>query len=116
MTAKATLYGIPNCDTVKKARRWLDEHGVDYTFHDYKKAGIDADRLKSWSKTFGIDKLLNTRGTTWRKLDDADKQDMTEARAITLMQTHHSIIKRPVLIAGKHKLIGFDEGAWQSLL
>lgn len=111
-----TLYGIPNCDSVKKARRWLEENGIDYDFHDYKKAGIDKATLEGWCREFGHDALLNTRGTTWRKLDDAQKQDINEARAIGLMLEHHSIIKRPVLVSGRKKLLGFDEAAWKSLL
>lgn len=111
-----TLFGIANCDTVKKARRWLENQAVDYTFHDYKKAGIDKATLQSWCKTFGYEALLNTRGTTWRKLDETQKQNVNEAKAIAIMLEHPSIIKRPVLVSGKHKLVGFDEAAWKSLL
>ena len=111
-----TLYGISNCDTVRKARRWLDTHGIEYDFHDYKKAGIDKATLKTWCAAFGYETLLNTRGTTWRKLDDAMKRDMNEARAIDIMLAHHSVIKRPVLVAGAKKLVGFDEAAYKCLL
>ncbi len=111
-----TLYGIPNCDTVKKARKWLDNHGIAYNFHDYKKAGIDKQTLESWCDRIGHEALLNTRGTTWRKLDGAQKQDVTPARAITLMVEQPSMIKRPVLVTGNKLLVGFDEPAWKSLL
>lgn len=111
-----TLYGINNCDTVKKARRWLEANGVEYTFHDYKKAGIDRASLQRWCDELGYESLLNTRGTTWRKLDAAAKADMDEARAIDLMLEHNSIIKRPVLVSGDRTLVGFSEDAWKSLL
>jgi len=114
----ATMYGIPNCDTIKKARRWLDDHGIKYDFHDYKKAGIDENTLKQWCSELGHDALLNTRGTTWRKLDDSVKADIDEKKAIAIMMEHTSIIKRPVLDVGKGKklLLGFDETAYKSLL
>ena len=112
-----TLYGIPNCDTVKKARRWLDAQALSHEFHDYKKAGIDAATLRRWSKQLGgYEPLLNTRGTTWRKLDEAARSDIDTVKAIALMQQHPSLIKRPVLEAGKQLLVGFDEAAWQTLL
>lgn len=103
-----TIYGIPNCDTMKKARTWLDEHGVAYDFHDYKKAGIDRERLEAWSKKVGWETLLNRAGTTFRRLPDADKQGLTEKKAIALMQAQPSLIKRPVLDLGRGKLlVGF---------
>ena len=111
-----TLYGIPNCDTMKKARRWLDANGIAYDFHDYKKAGIDRETLKHWCDKVGFETLLNTRGTTWRKLDDTRKQHVNSANAIALMAEHPSMIKRPVLVAGHQLLVGFDEPAWKSLL
>lgn len=111
-----TLYGISNCDTIKKARRWLDTHGVHYTFHDYKKAGIDRATLTRWCRELGYGVLLNTRGTTWRKLDESGKADLDENRAIDLMLAHNSLIKRPVLDTGDRKLVGFDEDAYKSLL
>lgn len=111
-----TLYGIPNCDTVKKARAWLDRHGVAYQFHDYKKAGIDAARLKRWCHELGQEQVLNQRGTTWRKLDESERSDLNEARAIKLMQAHPSVIKRPLLDTGKQLLLGFDEKVYQGLL
>jgi arsenate reductase (glutaredoxin) len=108
-----TLYGIKNCDTVKKARAWLDARGVAYAFHDYKSAGIDAARLRGWAAEFGWDKLLNRAGTTFRKLPDADKQDLTEDKAVALMLARPSIIKRPVLELGDRPLVGFDEAVWE---
>lgn len=111
-----TIFGIPNCDTMKKARQWLDAQGLSYEFHDYRKSGIDAATLQAWSKQVGHDKLLNTRGNTWRRLSDADRADVDATKAIALMQREPSLIKRPVLASGKHLLVGFDEAAWQTLL
>ncbi len=102
-----TMYGIKNCDTVKKARKWLDDHGVAYTFHDYKTAGIDAPRLKGWAKELGWEVLLNRAGTTFRALPDADKQDLSEAKAVKLMLAQPSMIKRPVLDTGTAGVVGF---------
>lgn len=91
------LYGIRNCDTVKKARRWLDEHGVAYRFHDYKIDGVGKQQLMAWSKKLGWEALLNRAGTTFRKLDAADKADLTETRAVALMLAQPSMIKRPLI-------------------
>jgi arsenate reductase len=103
-----TIYGIPNCDTMKKARAWLEGHGVVYEFHDYKKAGIDRERLEAWSKKVGWETLLNRAGTTFRNLPDTDKQGLDEKKAITLMIAQPSLIKRPVLDLGGDKLlVGF---------
>lgn len=110
------LYGIPNCDTVKKARAWLDEKGVAYTFHDYKKEGADADRLKEWTRMESWEKLLNRRGTTFRTLPEADKTEITSAKAIALMHAHPSLIKRPVVETGEKLLVGFDEPEWDRTL
>ena len=101
------IYGIKNCDTMKKARAWLDGHGVAYDFHDYKAEGIDRDRLKSWCKDLGWDTLLNRAGATFRALPDADKTGLTEAKAINLMLARPSMIKRPVLDLGGRLLVGF---------
>ena len=111
-----TLYGIPNCDTVKKARTWLDAKGTAYTFHDYNKAGIDAASLKRWLGVVGKDTLVNTRGTTWRKLSEDERSNLSDARAIALMQAHPSVIKRPVLEGKDILLVGFNAEQWQSLL
>ena len=102
-----TIYGIKNCDTMKKARFWLDEHGVAYAFHDYKAAGIDASLLQGWVGEVGWETLLNRAGTTFRKLPDADKADLTEAKAIALMLGQPAMIKRPVLHSGGKLTIGF---------
>ena len=102
-----TIYGIKACDTMKKARDWLDGHGVVYAFHDYKTAGIDRAHLDAWSKVVGWETLLNRAGTTFRKLSDADKQGIDEAKAIDLMLAQPSMIKRPVLVRGEQLLVGF---------
>jgi arsenate reductase len=102
-----TIYGIKNCDTMKKARAWLDDHGVAYAFHDYKSAGIDAAALQRWAGALGWETLLNRNGTTFRKLDDAAKQDLDESRAIALMREQPSMIKRPVLEMDGRLLVGF---------
>jgi Spx/MgsR family transcriptional regulator len=107
------IYGIPNCDTMKKARRWLEANGVEYDFHDYKKLGVPEDNLKTWVKQAGWETILNKRGTTWRKLDDEVKANIDEASAITVMLTNPSIIKRPILESGKTLLIGFNEADYQ---
>jgi arsenate reductase len=110
-----TIYGIKNCDTMKKARAWLDQHGVAYDFHDYKVAGIARDKLEGWSRKAGWETLLNKAGTTFRKLPDADKDGLTEAKAIKLMLAQPSIIKRPVLELGGGKiLVGFKPEAYAS--
>jgi len=102
-----TIYGIKNCDTMKKARTWLDENGVRYEFHDYKSAGIDKATLKAWSEEVGWEVLLNRAGTTFKKLPDADKNGLTESKAIALMLAQPSMIKRPVLDLGGKRVVGF---------
>ena len=102
-----TLYGIPNCDTVKKARVWLDQHGVAFEFHDYKKAGIDRPRLEAWVDEHGWETVLNRAGTTFKKLPEGDKADLDANTAITLMLAQPSMIKRPVLDLGDRTLVGF---------
>jgi arsenate reductase len=103
-----TIYGIKNCDTMKKARAWLDNHGVDYAFHDYKTAGIEHAKLEGWAKKVGWKTLLNRAGTTFKKLPDKDKDSVTEKIAIALMLAQPSMIKRPVLDLGGGKLlVGF---------
>jgi arsenate reductase len=103
-----TIYGIKNCDTMKKARAWLDKHGVEYAFHDYKTAGIERDQLERWAKKVGWETLLNRAGTTFKKLSDKDKTGVTEKKAISLMLAKPSMIKRPVLDLGGGKLlVGF---------
>ena len=114
--SKTVLYGIKNCDTMKKARTWLDDHGVAYDFHDYKVSGVDPDDLKRWVNALGWEVLLNRAGTTFRKLPDADKEGLTEAKAIKLMLAQPSMIKRPVLERGKTLLVGFKPEAYQQLV
>lgn len=110
------LYGIGNCDTVKKARAWLDARGVAYDFHDYKTAGIDSARLGGWVDQFGWQKLLNRAGTTFRKLSDADKEGLDAGKAAALMRAQPSMIKRPILDLGHHRLLGFDAAEWAEAL
>ncbi len=102
-----TIYGIKNCDTMKKAFDWLQTHGVAYEFHDYKSSGIDEASLKTWCATLGWDKVLNRAGTTFKKLDDADKADLDEAKAIRLMLSQPSMIKRPVIDSSGKLMLGF---------
>ena len=109
------LYGIPNCDTMKKARQWLADHGVDYEFHDYKREGVDEKRLRGWVRQVGWESLLNRRGMMWRKLDEATKAGIDEARAIRVMLETPSIIKRPVLEQGKRLQVGFKEAEYRDL-
>jgi arsenate reductase len=104
-----TIYGIKNCDTMKRARAWLDKRGVAYAFHDYKSAGIDRERLERWSKKVGWETLLNRAGTTYRKLPDKDKEGINATKALALMLAQPSMIKRPVLELGGGKvLVGFS--------
>jgi arsenate reductase (glutaredoxin) len=102
-----TIYGIKNCDTMKKARAWLEGHGVTYDFHDYKAAGIERGRLEGWASKVGWETLLNRAGTTYRKLPDTDREGLTEKKAIALMIAQPSMIKRPVLDVGGKLLVGF---------
>jgi arsenate reductase len=102
-----TIYGIKNCDTMKKARAWLDDHGVAYAFHDYKAEGIDKASLERWAKEVGWDVLLNRAGTTFRKLPEKDRDNVTEKKAIALMLAQPSMIKRPVLEVGGKLVVGF---------
>jgi len=111
-----TLYGIPNCDTVKKARAWLDGRGIEYAFHDYKKAGADPEKLREWVAAKGWETVLNRRGTTFRGLPDADKADIDPAKAVALMQAHPSTIKRPVVEHQGGLLVGFDAAEWERAL
>lgn len=110
-----TLYGIPNCDTIKKARKWLADQNIDYEFHDYKKAGITSATLKTWCQQVDWEVLLNKRGTTWRKLPDAVKDSVNKTQAIKLMVEQPSMIKRPVLIHNDKLLVGFDSESYAAL-
>lgn len=111
-----TVYGIPNCSSVKKARQWLDAQGIDYSFHDFKKLGIDADSLRGWIAAAGLTRVLNRKGTTWRGLGAGEQAcaDNTE-EAIALMMRHPSLIKRPVLRQDGQILLGFDEELYKKV-
>ena len=111
-----TFYGIPNCDTVKKARDWLANKGITYTFHDYKKQGTDATRIASWVEQAGWEKVLNRAGTTFKKLPDADKQGLDAAKAVAVMAANPSCIKRPVLEYPGGILVGFKLDEWEAAL
>ena len=110
------LYGIRNCDTVKKARQWLADRNVAYDFHDYKSEGIDPARLSGWAREVGWERLLNRSGTTFRKLPDADKQAIDEARALALMVGQPSMIRRPVIEGAGPLLVGFDADLYRQAL
>jgi arsenate reductase len=112
----ATMYGIPNCDTVKKARDWLAANGVAFEFHDYKKAGIDRASLERWVAEHGWETVLNRAGTTFRKLPDADRADLNADKAIDLMLAQPSMIKRPVLDLGDRRIVGFKPDVYQAAL
>ena len=116
MAKSITIYGIKNCDIMKKARTWLDGHGVAYGFHDYKSEGIARAQLSEWAKAVGWETLLNRAGTTFRKLDEADKADLSEAKAIALMLAQPSMIKRPVLDLGGRLLVGFKPEVYEKEL
>ncbi len=112
------LYGIPNCDTVKKARKWMDAQNLEYTFHDYKKEGVDPENLARWADRCGWEVLLNRRGTTFRKLGEDEKVDIDRDKALALMQEHPSMIKRPVMETddGARVLVGFTVSEWENVL
>ncbi len=111
-----TLYGIKNCDTIKKARRYLDEHAIAYQFHDYRTDGLSLQLLQQFAAELDWQKLLNTRGTTWRQLSEAQKADIDQTRALALMLEYPALIKRPLLVHNQHYLLGFDAAAYQALL
>jgi arsenate reductase len=111
-----TIYGIKACDTMKKARDWLDGHGVAYAFHDYKTSGIDRGRLEAWVAAVGWEVLLNRAGTTFRKLPDAEKAPLDASRAVSLMLAQPSMIKRPVLDLGDRLIVGFKPDAYATAL
>tara|TARA_R110000782_G_scaffold41101_5_gene94545 strand:- start:6427 stop:6777 length:351 start_codon:yes stop_codon:yes gene_type:complete len=113
--SSATLYGIKNCDTVKKARKWLDNHSVPYTFHDFRVDGIDKSLVKNFLKQIDLDTLINKRGTTWRKLSDDEKDIKNSTQAIALMIEHPTIIKRPVLETNRKLSVGFSEENYKSI-
>jgi arsenate reductase len=108
------MYGIKNCDTIKKARTWLEGHGIAYDFHDYKASSIDRKSLESWIKEFGWETVLNRAGTTFKKLPDADKEGLDAEKAITLMLAQPSMIKRPMLDLGSRRLVGFKPETYEA--
>lgn len=111
-----TLYGIPNCDTVKKARTWLDAKGIPYTFHDYKKQGADPSQIAQWIATAGLDKVVNKAGTTYRKLDDAQKAALAGEGAPEMLAENASVIKRPIVEHSGGLLVSFKEAEWAAAL
>ena len=110
------LYGIPNCDTVKKARAWLDARGIAHAFHDYKKAGADPAQVARWVASAGLDRVLNRAGTTFRKLPEADRADLDAAKAVALMVAQPSLIKRPIVEHDGGLLVGFQPDQWAPAL
>ncbi|WP_439815341.1 ArsC family reductase [Zavarzinia sp. CC-PAN008] len=116
MPANVTIHGIKSCDTMKKARAWLDDHGVAYTFHDYKAAGITPATLAAWADQVGWEVLLNRAGTTFRKLPEADREGVDRARALALMAAQPSMIKRPVLDVDGRLIVGFKPEAYAAAL
>ena len=111
-----TLYGIRNCDTIRKARRWLESNGVDYTFHDVRNDGLDKKTLQNWEKQLGWEQLLNRRGTTWRKLPEPVRDSVCRASALQIMLDHPAIIKRPVLAVGEQLYLGFNADSYHEIL
>ena len=110
-----TLYGIPNCNTIKKARVWLSDHNIEYHFHDYKKEGITSEKLKSWIAKFGLETIVNKKGTTWKKLAaDVPDQKLTTTTAIKLMKENPSLIKRPVLETEEDAMVGYNEADYEN--
>lgn len=109
------LHGIPNCDTIKKARKWFETNGLEFTFHDYKRDGVDADKIKAWIADKGVDVVLNKRGTTFRRLSDEEKTDAADInKAVALLVQHPSMIKRPVVEYPEGILVGFKEDEWSA--
>lgn len=111
-----TLFGIKNCDTIKKARNWLSEHDIDFQFHDYRTDGLEQQQLEQWCNELGWEQLLNRRGTTWRKLPDEIKDAIDESSAIALMLEQPAMIKRPLLESGTQRLLGFKAAEYEHLL
>ena len=110
------MFGIPNCDTIKKARRWLEQHDIDYQFHDYRKQGVDVALMQGWLDELGWEQLINKRGTTWRQLDESTKNNMDNQQALIIIQDNPAIVKRPLLLNGDHKIIGFKDSIYQQEL
>jgi len=115
MMGKVIVYGIANCDTIKKAKNWLDRKGIVYDFHDYRKQGLDSSMLTPWVDSLGWEALLNRRGTTWRKLSEDVKETIDRDSAIAIMLENPSIIKRPLLIKGDEQFLGFSDSDYQDI-
>lgn len=116
MSIEITLFGISNCDTVRKARRWLDQHNIAYRFHDFRKDGLEPGVIDGWLQRCDFNTLLNRRGTTWRQLDADSKQQIEQQQDTALMTEHPTLIKRPVMLVGEQVLVGFSETAYQQAL
>jgi Spx/MgsR family transcriptional regulator len=110
-----TLYGIKNCDTVKKARTWLDQQGVDYRFHDFRVDGLDAAQVQRWIAELGLETLVNKRSTTWKELSDNIKENFTASTAVNIIVENPTLIKRPLLDTGTQKLLGFKPADYQTI-
>lgn len=104
-----TIYGISNCDTIRRARKWLEASGIEYRFHDYRKDGVDEDMIRGWARELGFEALLNRRGTTWRTLPEAERENVDELRAVELMAAHPALIKRPLFDLGDERRVGFTK-------
>ena len=111
----AVLYGIKNCDTVKKARAWLDAHQIEYRFHDFRGDGLELKRVQDWLRELGVDTLINKRGTTWRQLDEKTRSGLTASNAAALLVTHPTLIKRPLLDIGHQRFVGFSEADYRTI-
>lgn len=110
-----TLYGIKNCDTVKKARDWLAAHNIEYNFHDVRADGINAEAVKGWIKELGLDTLVNKRSTTWKSLDEKTRASLNESTAVQILIDNPTLIKRPLLDTGKQKTVGFKAADYQNI-
>ena len=114
--SRVTLYGIPNCDSIRKTRRWLEERGVDFDFHDYRKQGLELEQLQSLEARLGWQAMLNRKGRSWRQLDESTRQGVDREAALELMLDNPTLIKRPVLATGKGMAVGYDETRFRELL
>lgn len=112
--SKPTMYGIKNCDTIKKAKKWLEANEIEFDFHDYRADGINADMLSQFEAQLGWENLLNKRGTTFRQLDEADKADLNRDKALALLEKHPAMVKRPVLVQGDKYHLGFKADQYQA--
>lgn len=110
-----TLYGIKNCDTVKKARKWLDQHGVDYRFHDFREDGLDEDAVRGWLEELGWETLVNRRSTSWKALDEQTRQNMDTQTALSAIMEQPTLIKRPLLDTGHERFTGFSAASYQTI-